>query len=801
MSTDRRRLPSSLAERVLLGAVAVAGSAVYGYALDPEREGEALVVELLVDGLPHEVLRADLFDATLAGEGARNPYHGFRFILPQHVFERASVAEVRLANDGTLIGDSLHLAGHGQSLAAALPAGCVTWLGGLRFTGWLASPAAAGTVLRGLVDGNAIAEARPDGWAAVPGHEMPLTVPTFDLELPPRFADGRVHRLEVVTSAGELLPPGPVAFVAFEDGLARFLARNSDVAAEQLRGELYDRLVPQSLPFDALEDWSRRFATPSGPSLPKPVAVVLIGEENLDASLDSLQEQRDLWIAGVMAWRGDRAEFDPDDLIAFLEAEAADCEVVVFAHGGTVFLPGALQRICQPLVEDTDAECAYGDVIGLHENGKRPTPLALPAFDRERTIEQGYAASFFALDREVALAAGRGGANSLFRVFLAGSGIGGAARRVPLHVPGFLARVPALLDGRAQAALSEAARHLCATLNIQATIDAVPAARLQPTIRLRRRPAPCLVSVIILVRNGASALRRCFAALKAQDSSSDLEFIVVDNDSSTADTAEALAEIASDGVQIVRVRGPRNVARSINCGAAIASGSYLCFIDQNVAVTTPDAIDELLSRCSTQATGAVGGLLTWPGSAIYDGGLVLNFRDGATSAFRGMATDEAGYADLLLCAREVSAVSGEFMMVGRDTFMAAGGMDEVVFPLVFPSVAFCLANAAIGHRTVFTPYARAAWYGPVDGGPRDAERGARFERELDQLRTAWPEALACDPFYSPLLNLDGRLHTGLAWPPRDMSARRPLSATRAPDATAGEPVDGPSRRRLLGDLR
>lgn len=779
---------SSNPERLLLGLVDLSGHVVHGYVLDPEHESEALVVELLLDGLPYRVARADQFNATLAREGARDAFHGFVFVVPQALLESAALAEVRLANDGVLIGQSLQLPADGRPALAALGPGHVAWLGGLRFGGWVAAEKADDVVLRGLIDENQVVEARSSGWTTVALQGMELAVPAFSFHLPTRFADGRAHRIDLVTPNGEVLPPGPVTFVAFEDGLARFLARQSDVASEQVRGALFDKLIPQSLPFDAFDAWLRRFPPqpPDGSRSP-PVAIALIGEHGLDESLASLQDQDYGWVAGVLPWRGDAADFDPGELDLFLEGEAASCEVVIFALSGTLFQAGALATLAGCLADGYGAECAYSDVIA---GGSEEPPMlvAYPAFDRERFLEQGYAAWFFALTREAALAAGRAGANNLFRVFDSSGRGDGGSDATPLHVPAFLAILPPLPLARALPSLVEAGRRSCAAADVQARIEPLVTARF-PAVRVRRRPPRGLVSIVISVRNGAENLRRCMAGLKAQVSAHDLEFIVVDNDSSTPDTADLLAEIATDGVQIVRLRGPRNLARSANCGVAIASGDKVCFVDQHVVLGSTDAIDEMVGRCA--GASAVGGMLTGPSGGIGDAGLVLSFRDGAVKAFGGHAVDDPGYAEMLQTAREVSALSGELLMVHRETFLAAGGMDEVGFPLFFPSVALCLKLRAAGHRLVFTPHARGLWSGSMGKGPpKDDEGRARFDRELARLRATWPAALSNDLFYNPMLALDGPPYSALAWPPRGCEPRRPTRpASAAADrvSDAGEP--------------
>ena len=491
------------------GTVRAAGLAIYGHVVDPARPGEALVVDLLLDGLPYAVARADRYDAALAAAGAPDPLHGFLFVLPQAVFEAVETAEVRLANTGIPVAPALRLPMEHRSVASALGPGHVAWLGGLRFSGWLPPDAPADLAVRGLIDGNKVAETRPEGWVTIDHDGTELAVRAFSLTLPRRFADGRAHHVEVVTGAGRTLTPVPLAFVAFPDGLAAFLAAQADVAAEQVRGALYDRLMPQSLPFADVAAWRARFDG-DGDRLSRPVTVVLVGDADPATSLRSLEAQGGGWTAGRIPL-GARATFAAKTLVDFLEGPGAAGEVVVFARAGAVFQPGALERLATALLADVAATCAYADI--LLETAVGPVlPLAHPAFDWERAVEGGYAASLFALRPAAALAAAREGADSLQKLFLLACRSAGVA---PLHVPGFAARMPAPAPGDVQA-LVEAARGLAATF--AAGIEPLAAVGDEPAIRLRRRPAACRVTAIVPFRDEVFALPRCLAALRAQAS-------------------------------------------------------------------------------------------------------------------------------------------------------------------------------------------------------------------------------------------------------------------------------------------
>lgn len=94
--------------------------------------------------------------------------------------------------------------------------------------------------------------------------------------------------------------------------------------------------------------------------------------------------------------------------------------------------------------------------------------------------------------------------------------------------------------------------------------------------RAARDPA---LSVIVPVYNSTDELRQCLAAL-GESSFERFEVIVVDDGS----TEPVEAIVSRHGFRYVRLEGPLGPARARNRGAAIASGSYLVFLDADVCV-------------------------------------------------------------------------------------------------------------------------------------------------------------------------------------------------------------------------
>jgi hypothetical protein len=109
-------------------------------------------------------------------------------------------------------------------------------------------------------------------------------------------------------------------------------------------------------------------------------------------------------------------------------------------------------------------------------------------------------------------------------------------------------------------------------------------------------------------------------------------------------------------------------------------------------------------------------------------------------------------------------------LTARNDYLAVKGMDETRFPVHFHDVDLCLKLRALGKRVVMTPYARLSHIASTARSTDPAGK-MRFDRELQNLRAKWADALIADPYYSPILSLDPVPFSALAWPPRVLEPR------------------------------
>ena len=769
-----------------------------GYAVDPDDPARRYVIDLLLDGLPLKVARADAFVAELARDGVGDACYGFAFTLPPTALADGAMAEARVANQGTPVGSPIALGGGARDSADPRPSGAVRWLGGLRFSGWCRATAATRVIVTAVIDGERVVRAEASSWVNVGAQESVSAMRAFDLHLPERLADGRVRRAHFVMENGQEIPPSPLTFVAFADGLQRSLARLGELESERLRSELFDRLVPMSLPFSAYSEWRGRYPSVVPPTDTYPFALVLIGNGDQKTSVASLRRQNyGEWVLAALPQSQGPMSFEIQLLREFLAGDALACPVVLLMLAGTTLAPDALRRLAGALSARPDAVAAYGDIEisgdpsasprgaksllkGVQRAALESWPLAFSAFDYERVLEQGYCAHLIALRRPQVEEALDAGASDLYRVL--NSTLDRTRDVAILHLPGVIGALAPIDTAAASRVLARATSAHLKARGVSAKVSSQGPSVL-PAVRVMRDGARATTTIIIPVRNKPKLLRACLASIEPAARLERAEIIVVDNDSSDPEMLQLLKDL-EQRVLILPVPGPFNFAKINNIAVQKAHTDYICLLNNDVEAVEDKWLGELTGRLAEPDVGAVGAMLLWPSGVVQHGGVVLGASFAATHAFNDRIDKDPGYGDLLRVAHECSAVTAACLLTRRSDYIAVGGMDEVHFPVNFNDVDYCLKLREAGKRIVFTPHARLLHSESASRG-RDTtpDRAARFERELANLRNRWGQYLLNDPYYNPMLSLDPIPFSGLAWPPRDMSPRlneRPAATSIPP---------------------
>ncbi len=217
---------------------------------------------------------------------------------------------------------------------------------------------------------------------------------------------------------------------------------------------------------------------------------------------------------------------------------------------------------------------------------------------------------------------------------------------------------------------------------------------------------------------------------------------------------------------MLRDDGAFNFARLNNLAAEQATGEILLLLNNDVAVTDPGWLREMVRHAIRPGIGAVGARLLYPDGTVQHAGVVLGL--GGVAGHVGIGADAAdpGPFGLLHLVREVGAVTAACMAVPIAAWRAVGGMDAEHLGVAFNDVDLCLRLREAGYRIVFTPYAELVHHESKSRGSDFApDQVARFMAEIATMQRSWASELARDPFFSPNHSLD--LHTPtLAFPPR-----------------------------------
>lgn len=299
---------------------------------------------------------------------------------------------------------------------------------------------------------------------------------------------------------------------------------------------------------------------------------------------------------------------------------------------------------------------------------------------------------------------------------------------------------------------------------------ALPHPTLSEACRIRFSPpafAP-RVGIVIPTRDNVGVLSVCLESLLQRSSYPDFRVVVVDNGSAKPETLAYLRAIDDPRVQVLRDESPFNFSQLINRGVAAVEGDVLCLLNNDMQITQPDWLEEMVGWAMQDGVAAVGARLWYGDGTLQHGGTLLGIHGMAGHAHKFLPKGEPGYLNRAVLHQTISAVTGACMVVRRAVFDEIGGFDETL-SVAYNDVDFCLRARRAGYRNVWTPHAEMIHHESISRGFEDSpEKQTRFKHEAGLMRERWGDWLDNDPAYNPNLTLEHE-DFGLAWPPRTPS--------------------------------
>ena len=250
-----------------------------------------------------------------------------------------------------------------------------------------------------------------------------------------------------------------------------------------------------------------------------------------------------------------------------------------------------------------------------------------------------------------------------------------------------------------------------------------------------------------------------------------MELVIVDNASDDPDVLTMYAQLRERyDAKIISMNQRFNFSRMINLGVACSTSEILLFLNNDVQITTPGLVEQVVAHVLRREVGVVGTKLLYGDGSVQHGGILLKEGHGgaqtmcALHVLRGAERNDPGYLNALSSVRNYQAVTGALMATRREVFMGVGGFDEVHLPVEFNDIDYCLRVRRAGYRVLCLP---------LDGifHFESSTRGSDASPEVLQMRQAamacmrarWREQFRHDPYSNPWVELGD---VPRAWFPR-----------------------------------
>ena len=264
-----------------------------GYVVDESDSTRKFVVEILIDGHPVKIMRADAHVHELAARPDRGWLFWVFFCVAGRRGSEGSLVEARAANLTEAIGSAIALdhrsprrrnrRRRGRCVGSAV---CGSRAGSPA-SGCLRAPISSLTAFSSPASG-----LRPGAMSARPKMAgAPPAAWTFTCPNDSPTARCTTCRRSISKTRAR---GSPLAFLAFAGGLNETLLACGASEINRTRAELFNQLAPMSLPMSDYQGWRKRLPVAPGPLASLRGAVIAVGPGAMDETLASLDAERPL---------------------------------------------------------------------------------------------------------------------------------------------------------------------------------------------------------------------------------------------------------------------------------------------------------------------------------------------------------------------------------------------------------------------------------------------------------------------------------------------------------------------------
>ena len=198
----------------------------------------------------------------------------------------------------------------------------------------------------------------------------------------------------------------------------------------------------------------------------------------------------------------------------------------------------------------------------------------------------------------------------------------------------------------------------------------------------------------------------------------------------------------ASGSEVYRAEGVLSEADRLSKFLAESSAEFVLTISADIAIETTDWLELLTIAAQELDVFAACPVVLSVDGLVMHAGLIVAPDGGLKPAMAGFQPDVDGYAGSLSCAREISAVKADIVLLRRSLVATFLQPEPAYATFDFLVADLTLRATRSGLRVVCVPYVRTRHLRPTDTSP-ESRLDAALQRDI------WANAAIRDSFYNP----------------------------------------------------
>lgn len=436
----------------------------------------------------------------------------------------------------------------------------------------------------------------------------------------------------------------------------------------------------------------------------------------------------------------------------------ANGEFVGLIDNDDTIAPNALYEVAKALNENKKLDFIYSDEDKLNKHGKRCEPNFKPDFSPDTLLSLNYICHFTVIRKSLVekvggFEVGLEGAQD-YDLFLKCT----EKTKNIYHIPKILYHWR-MVEGSTSMTIDN--KNYAVEKGRQAILNALKRRKIDADVsvdekttyyivnyKIKKEP---LVSIIIPTKDYADTTRTCLESLFKKTSYKNFEVILVNNNSEKQETFDLFDEFKKkhDNFRVLDANYEFNYAKINNDAVKNAKGDFICLLNNDTEIITPDWLTILISYAMQDHVGCVGPKLLYPDGTIQHGGIILGLGGVASHAYTESPKSETGIYGRLRVPYNYAGVTAACLVVKKSKFLEVKGLEESL-KVAYNDVDFNIKLLTKGYYNVFVPMAELFHYeSKTRGYDNTPEKYKRFKIESEYMFKKWDKYLKNDPYYNP----------------------------------------------------